>query len=359
MSLELNFFKKKTVLITGHTGFKGSWLTAWLHFLDAKIIGYSKDIPTKPSHFESLKLKKKIRHIIGDITDYRKLKNVITKNKPDFIFHLAAQSIVKKSYENPRETWSTNAIGTLNLLDCLKYFNKKCSVVIITSDKSYKNLEIFRGYHENDELGGYDPYSASKGAAEFAIRSYIKSFFNKNSNKVSIAVGRAGNVIGGGDWSEGRIIPDCFRSWSKNRAVIIRNPNSTRPWQHVLEALNGYLLLALKLEAKPSKFHGEIFNFGPSNRVNYSVLDLLNKIKIFYNNAKWKIIKKNNFYESNLLKLNSNKARKQINWQNKLSFNESVELISSWYKNFYTKDKKNKIKIYDITKSQIEEFLKK
>jgi CDP-glucose 4,6-dehydratase len=358
MKINTNF-KNKTVFITGHTGFKGSWLLVWLDILGAKIIGYSKDIPSKPSLFLNLKIAKKIKHIIGDIRDYKLLKKNIIRYKPDFIFHLAGQSLVNKSYKNPKETWETNAIGTLNLLESARALKKKCSIVIITSDKVYRNLEIKRGYSENYELGGYDPYSASKGGAEFVIRSYIKSFFNTKNRKVNIAVARAGNVIGGGDWSANRILPDCFKKWSKNKIVQIRNPNSTRPWQHVLETINGYLILSLKLNKKPNKFHGEIFNFGPKNNTNYSVNDLLNKIKKFYKDARWKYKKNDEFYESKLLKLNSNKAIRMLNWKNKLSLNETVQWVSMWYKNFYSKDLKKKIATLNYTREQIKKFIKK
>ena len=212
------YFKNKKVLITGHTGFKGSWLTLWLNSLDAKILGISKSIPTKPSHFDVLKLSKNIRSKFIDIKHYSKLRKVILNYKPDYIFHLAAQSLVKKSYTDTLNTWNSNLIGTVNLLEVLKDYNKKkVTVVIITSDKSYKNLEIKRGYKEEDLIGGVDPYGASKSSAEIAIKSYVKSFFSSQKSNVSIAVARAGNVIGGGDWSENRLVPDCIRSWSKKR----------------------------------------------------------------------------------------------------------------------------------------------
>ena len=242
-----NFFLNKKVLITGHTGFKGSWLCLWLHLIGAKVIGVSKGIPTKPSHYEKLKIKNKIADIRLDIRNLRKLKVVFKKYKPDFVFHLAAQSLVKKSYDHPVDTFTSNSIGTLNVLECIKGLKKKCTSVIITSDKSYKNLEIKRGYHENDILGGVDPYSASKASAELIIKSYYECYFKKNKSQL-IAVARAGNVVGGADWSKDRLIPDCMKAWSKNKKVNIRNPNSTRPWQHVLEALHGYLILAKNLK---------------------------------------------------------------------------------------------------------------
>jgi len=336
-----NIFKNKKILITGHTGFKGSWLTLWMLSLGAKVIGVSKNIPTKPSHYNLLNIQNKIKNYFFDIKNQSKLKLVIIKHKPDFIFHLAAQALVKKSYKETTETWNTNTIGTINLLESLRGFNKKCHVILVTSDKSYKNLELTRGYHENDILGGADPYSASKAAAELAIQSYLKSFYSHPKNKIFISIARAGNVIGGGDWSSDRLIPDCFKSWSKGKTVIIRSPNSTRPWQHVLEALYGYLVLATKLFQNSNKYHGEIFNFGPNNRSNYSVQKVLEEIKGNFLTAKWKVFNSSKFYESKLLKLNSNKAKKLLNWESTLSFSETIKLVTDWYVKFYfTKNKK-------------------
>ena len=225
-----NFYLNKSVLITGHTGFKGSWLSLWLYLMGAKVIGVSLNKPTNPSHFDKIKLKNKITDLRLDIRNLEKLNLVFKKYKPDIIFHLAAQSLVRRSYKEPINTFSTNIIGTLNILDCMRAYKKKCNAVIITSDKSYKNLEIKRGYHENDLLGGKDPYSASKASAELIIQSYVNCYFN-NNDKNKLAIARAGNVVGGGDWSEDRLIPDCIRACIKNNKTIIRNPNSTRPWQ--------------------------------------------------------------------------------------------------------------------------------
>ena len=258
------FFKNKTVIVTGHTGFKGSWLTLILIHLGAKVIGISNNIPTKPSFFQSLKLNKKIKDLRADIRDLTKVKKILKKYQPDYIFHLAAQSLVKRSFREPSNTFTTNIVGTLNILESLRSLKKKCVSVIITSDKSYKNFEIQRGYIEDDILGGEDPYSASKGSAELVIQSYCKSFFNKDKKRIGVA--RAGNVIGGGDWSKDRLVPDCVKSWSKNKKAILRNPSSTRPWQHVLEAVFGYLTLSIKLK-KNIKLHGEAFNFGPNNKI--------------------------------------------------------------------------------------------
>lgn len=349
-----NIFKNKKVIITGHTGFKGSWLALWLNLMGAKVYGISKNIPTEPSHFKVIKLKYKLKNYFFDICNYKKLDKTINKIKPDFIFHLAAQSLVKKSYSNTLETWNTNTIGTLNLLESLKTKKKKICVVLITSDKSYKNLELKRGYKETDILGGKDPYSASKGSAELAIQSYIDSFFSNKKNNIFISIARAGNVIGGGDWSNDRIIPDCVRSYSKNKVTIIRSPFSTRPWQHVIEVVYGYLVLASKLY-KNRKLHGESFNFGPNRNANYEVQYLLRQIKKFWPNFKWKVIKKQNkFFESKLLQLNSNKAKKILNWRSIMTIDKTAKLISNWYSTFYDKKRNN---LYFLSEKQIKDYI--
>ena len=257
------FFKNKKVLITGNTGFKGSWLSLWMNLYGAKVLGISSNIPSKPSNFNVLNLKKEIKQKKIDLRNSKILKREINNFKPDYIFHLAAEAIVKKAFENPKLTWETNTLGTVNLLESISQLKKKIIVVIITSDKVYKNLEISRGYHENDILGGFDPYSASKASADLAVQSYYFSKLKYKKN-IRLSIARAGNVIGGGDWSEGRLIPDCVKKWSLNKTVQIRNPNSTRPWQHVLDVLNGYINLAMQLNKKNS-INGEAFNFGPKN----------------------------------------------------------------------------------------------
>lgn len=343
--MNFDIFKKKKIIVTGHTGFKGSWLFAWLNKLDAKIIGISKNIPTQPSHFSNLNLKKNSFWI--DIRDKKKLKKKILSFQPDFIFHLAAQSLVFESIKNPINTWNTNLIGTLNILETLRGYNKKCSVILVTSDKCYENLEISRGYKENDKLGGSDPYSASKASTEIMINSYVKTFF-KNQTKVRIATARAGNVIGGGDWSNSRIIPDCVKSWTKNKTIIIRSPNSTRPWQHVLEPLSGYLMLAKNLY-QSKKLHGESFNFGPSKNVKKKkVIDVVKYFSKFWKNSKWKIIIPKNSIESKLLSLNCSKAKKKLNWNTILSSDEALKYTSDWYNNFYSKKKINNFSLKQI-----------
>ncbi len=354
MKNNLKVFKNKRILITGHTGFKGSWLSLWFKNLGADVMGVSIDIPTKPSHFQLINLEKKVKSKFLDITDLKELKKIFISFKPDYVFHLAAQSLVKKSYKNPLLTYYTNAIGTLNVMESLKSLKNNCIAVIITSDKSYKNLEIKRGYKEEDELGGADPYSSSKASAELIIQSYFKSYLVDKKN-IRLAVARAGNVIGGGDWSENRLIPDCVRSWSKNKKVIIRNPDATRPWQHVLDALYGYIILSLNLR-KNRKLNGQAFNFGPGLNNNYKVIDVLTLVKKLWQNIFWKTIKlKKKEFESSLLKLNSSKANSVLKWKCNLSFRESIYFTTEWYKYFYTK-KKN---MYDFSIKQINLYIKK
>ena len=280
-----------------------------------------------------------------------KLNKIITKIKPDFIFHFAAQSLVGNSFKNPVYNFETNFNGTLNLLEVLRLSKFKCISIIITSDKSYKNLEIKRGYTENDILGGDDPYSASKASAEFVINSYFRSFL-KNKKNLRIAICRAGNVIGGGDWSNDRLIPDIMRSIFNNKKVKLRNQSSTRPWQHVLDVLNGYLILASKLK-KNNKLNGQSFNFGPPIKSNYTVLAIVREMKKNWNLLDW-VFSNRTYHESTLLKLNSSKSLKYLNWKNKLDFKELIKLVTDWYKCFY--ENKN---IYDFSIKQIRNFEKK
>lgn len=345
-------FKNKKIIVTGHTGFKGSWLTLSLKNLGAKVLGISSNIPTKPSNFLASKINKDSRNIKLNIKKGEKIKKIINSFKPDFIFHLAAEAIVKRAYQNPRCTWETNTMGTINILEALSKIKKKVVAVIVTSDKVYKNLEILRGYHEEDILGGYDPYSASKASADLAVKSYFFSKLQYKKN-LKICIARAGNVIGGGDWSEGRLIPDCVKKWSSKKIVYIRNPKSTRPWQHVLDVLNGYINLAVKLK-KNKKLNGHAFNFGPKKEKKREVLSIVKEMKKNWDDAKW-IVKKNiKLKESNLLQLNSLKAKKLLNWECKLNLKQAIYYTAEWYNTFY-KDRK---KIIDLTIKQIKKFEK-
>jgi len=350
-----SIYKDKKVLITGHTGFKGSWLTVWLLKLGAKVIGISKDIPTTPSMFEELKLEEKIAHHIGDIRDLDGLKEIIDSSRPDFIFHLAAQPIVSLSYSDPIETLSSNIMGTANILEALRVLNYPVTVIMITSDKAYDNIEQVWGYKENDKMGGKDIYSGSKGGAELVIKSYYHSFFKKESSNIKLAIGRAGNVIGGGDWATDRIVVDCMEAWSKGESVEIRSPEATRPWQHVLEPLSGYLNLGQVLYQDKS-LHGEAFNFGPRAEQNHTVKQLLEDLSIYWNfknvDDAFSVTDNIPFHEAGLLKLNCDKALFHLKWQANLEYKDTIRFTSEWYYAFYKKDNNS----YDKTLTQIEEY---
>jgi len=336
---ELSVFRGKKVLITGHTGFKGSWLSIWLAQLGADVVGVSLEYQTTPSHFDAANLNECIGSHFFDIKEVKRLTKLIEDTQPDYIFHLAAQALVRRSYLNPLETWHTNTIGTANLLESLRGYTKKVVVIMVTSDKSYDNLEWVWGYRETDALGGADPYSASKGAAELVIKSYTKSFFPANGN-VSIGVGRAGNVIGGGDWAEDRIVPDSIRASALNQKVLLRNPISTRPWQHVLEPLSGYLALAIEL-SKNSQHHGEAFNFGPPAQQNHSVGELVNEMAKYWDKIQWEDVSSDygGPYESGLLKLNCDKALHYLKWQAVWDFESTVRETVLWYRAYYSNPK--------------------
>ena len=329
-------FSNKSVVVTGHTGFKGSWLTAWLKQLGAKVVGIALDPPTEPSHFSTARLSNCISDYRIDIRNRSELDVAIVAAQPDFVFHLAAQALVRRSYDDPLETWQTNVLGTLHVLEALRKLAKPCAAVIITSDKCYDNLEWVWGYRETDSMGGPDPYSASKGAAELAIRSHIKSYFPKEDTKVRIASARAGNVIGGGDWAEHRIVPDCVKAWSSNKLVELRNPHSTRPWQHVLEPLSGYLTLAMALTQRP-ELHGQPFNFGPQSQQNHSVLALVQQMALHWDQVRWQDLSGLSAgpYESGLLKLNCDKALHYLKWHAVMGFEDTVRMTAEWYRAYY------------------------
>ena len=280
-----------------------------------------------------------------------KIEKNILKFKPDIIYHLAAQSLVKKSITNPLETFNTNIIGTANILNCINKLNKKTVSVIVTSDKCYQNFKLLRGYHEDDRLGGNDPYSASKASAEIVFRSYFNSILKKNK-KIKIATARAGNVIGGGDWSLNRLVPDCVRAWALNKKVKIRNPNSTRPWQHVLEPLSGYITLSYQLK-KNKNINGNSFNFGPNINEIATVKKVLQISQKYWDKAKFKIYKEKFFKEDPLLKLNSIKAQKILKWKKILSLQKTLELTMTWYRDFY----KNNTKVNNLLDRDINYFL--
>ena len=349
-----NIYRNKKVLVTGHTGFKGSWLCMWLVQLGAEVHGISNKIPTNPSNYIVSNIGNIIKNYRFDINDFAKLNATIKKIKPDFVFHLAAQALVQNSYINPIDTVYTNAIGTSKVLESVKNLKKSVTTVIITSDKVYYNKEINRGYKENDLIGGKDPYSASKGMAELAIKTYFESFISKDKSK-KLGITRAGNVIGGGDWAEDRIVPDCIRAWSKKKSVIIRNPYSTRPWQHVLEPLSGYLLLGLKLNQK-KHINGHAYNFGPKRSQNKTVKELINEMSLHWEKVAWKRSKDFNkqYHEAGLLRLNCQKAKEHLDWKPNLNFNQTVNFTINWYKKYYNNRKKEPM--FDFGLSQIREY---
>ena len=363
--INYSFWKNKNVLITGHTGFKGSWLALWLIKLGAKVSGIGLPPNTQPALFEKLEISSDFtENYFQDIKDNIFLKKIISNIKPEIVFHLAAQPLVRESYKNPLETWSTNVIGSLNILDSLSELDNLCSVVMITTDKVYKNKEWIYGYRENDELGGHDPYSASKAACEMAIESWRSSFCKGeksiNSSRLAIATARSGNVIGGGDWSKDRIVPDIFRALNNKRNVLVRNPNSTRPWQHILEPLSGYLILAERLyEYQHNKNTNSFnpfatsFNFGPNLDSNKKVSELVNKIFDFYPGF-WEIQKEsNNLHEAKLLKLNIDKAYNHLQWKPKWDFETTIKRTVKWYENFYNND----ISAYSLCLEDINYFM--
>jgi CDP-glucose 4,6-dehydratase len=348
-------YTNKKVIVTGNTGFKGAWLTIWLLKLDAHVYGISKDIPTEPSMFKELGLSKQINHKKEDVRDLKSMSQIIKEIKPDFLFHLAAQSLVSQSYSDPVETLSTNVMGTAHILEALKESNHGCIGIIITSDKCYDNVEWEWGYKETDSLGGKDIYGGSKGAAELIFKSYYHSFFKQADSKVKAVTTRAGNVIGGGDWAQDRIVPDCVRAWSKGQPVEIRSPGSTRPWQHVLEPLSGYLTLGQQLSAGKN-LNGESYNFGPSSQSSHTVKELLEDLSRYWNftdsSKAYRIVDNIEFQEAALLKLNCDKAFFHLKWIPTLSYEKLIEFTSTWYLNFY----RGKIDMFDFTLSQITEY---
>lgn len=347
-------YAHKKVLITGNTGFKGSWLTSWLLQLDAHVYGFSNEIPTSPAMFKELSLEEKITQYWGDVTNLERTKEVINDIKPDFVFHLAAQAIVSTSYQSPFDTMNINIMGTASVLEALRLSNHPCVAVMITSDKCYDNVEWEWGYKETDKIGGKDIYSGSKGGAEIVINSYFHSFFNKPTSLIRCCSTRAGNVIGGGDWAKDRIVPDCMRAWHENKSVEIRSPKATRPWQHVLEPLSGYLQLGMDVYLSP-KNHGESFNFGPAAQINQTVQELLHDLT-----KTWQIKDINSyritdnipFNEAGLLKLNCDKALLRLHWQPTLSYTSLIEFTGGWYYAFY-KEQQN---MFTYTMQQIEQY---
>jgi CDP-glucose 4,6-dehydratase len=344
-----DFFENKKILITGHTGFKGSWLSYILHTFDSEVVGYALKPHTTPNLFDVLNLNKKITSYFEDIRDFKKLDSIVKEEEPEIVFHLAAQPIVRHSYDDPLYTYETNTLGTANILQAIKNIGTIKSAIIITTDKVYNNKEVVWPYRENDELGGYDPYSASKACAELVIQSYIKSFFNE---KTPVASVRAGNVIGGGDWSEDRIIPDIIRSvFEKKEPLTVRSPLAIRPWQHVLEPLFGYLTLAKGLYNNKTDLVGA-WNFAPYESNETSVEELVKFSSKILENLRYEIKLDNTKHEAGILKLDASKARAYLKWSPILTIDETLEWTLEWYKSYY-----NQKDIINFTDNQIKNFL--
>lgn len=346
-------YSGRNVMVTGHTGFKGSWLCTWLKRLGANIIGVSNEIPTSPSLFELLELQNDVDDIRLDINDIDALAQLCLRKRPEVIFHLAAQALVHRSLADPHETFLTNAMGTASILEAVRRSGIDCKIVVITSDKCYANNEWIWGYRESDRLGGLDPYSASKAAAELVFYSYAHTIFKGSG--VVVASARAGNVIGGGDWASNRLVPDCVRAWSRGKVVKIRNPSSTRPWQHVLEPLSGYLCLGQYL-MKESEFHGQSFNFGPSADSNHQVQELVEEMARTWPAVSWEkeVLYAGKIHsEAALLKLVCDKAHTLLGWRATLDFEETVKFTSDWYRK-YSIDAQG---MREFTREQIESYV--
>ncbi|MGD9158483.1 MAG: CDP-glucose 4,6-dehydratase [Desulfobacteraceae bacterium] len=330
-------YNNKKVLITGHTGFKGSWLALWLTTMGAKVTGYSLASPTEPNHFQLLNMD--IKSVTNDIRDADTLKHTIKDFQPEIIFHLAAQAIVRESYKDPTTTFSSNVMGTVNVFEAVRGIDSVRAIINVTSDKCYENKEWPWGYREIDPVGGYDPYSASKGCAEILTSCWQNSFFNTEeygkTHQTLLASARAGNVIGGGDWAPDRLIPDIVRSIHQNKRVNIRNPHATRPWQHVLEPLSAYLLLGQKL-LEGKKDFAEAWNFGPLDEDNITVEEIVHKVKKTWPILDYEIDKSTQHpHEAGILRLDCSKAKNRLKWRPVWSSDEAVEKTALWYKNYY------------------------
>jgi CDP-glucose 4,6-dehydratase len=328
-------YRGRRVLVTGHTGFKGSWLALWLTHLGAEVAGYSCDIPSTPSNFAVLGLEKRVRHYVGDVRDGQRLAEVVDEFKPQMIFHLAAQALVRRSYADPVTTFETNVLGMVNLLECVRRREWIDVAVLITSDKAYRNVEWSWGYREIDVLGGHDPYSGSKSCADLVAQTYYHSFLRHLP--IRVAITRAGNVIGGGDWADDRIVPDSIRAWSRGEPVAVRSPRATRPWQHVLEPLSGYLWLGAQLWVKHDHLNGEAFNFGPDPDVTETVTELLDAMASRWPGVRWHVLQgfEQGGHEASLLKLSCDKALQHLEWRAVLQFAETVEFTVDWYRTWH------------------------
>lgn len=356
MTLNRSFWLGRRVFVTGHTGFKGSWLCLWLHALGADVTGYALDPPTEPALFQQASVAQLVRSVRGDIRDFLPLKRAIEEASPDVVIHMAAQSVVYRGYEDPIETYSSNVMGTVHLFEALRQIGRPCIVVNVTSDKCYENREWVWGYRENDPMGGHDPYSNSKGCAELVSAAYRDSFFNPDSiskHGIALATARAGNAIGGGDWTSHQLIPDLIRAFLANRPCIIRNPSAYRPWQFVLEPLRGYLLLAERLAEDPPRFASG-WNFGPVNADIRPVSWISDEmVRLWSGNAAWKLDSESHPHEAHALRLETSKAGTEMHWKPALSLPRALEWIVEWYR-----DCRDGCNLQQLTLSQIEQYEK-
>jgi CDP-glucose 4,6-dehydratase len=347
------FWKGKKVLVTGHTGFKGSWLSLWLQSLGANVAGFSLEPPTTPSLFEVAEVGERMRSHIGDIRDFEFVRNVLKQEKPDVVFHLAAQSLVRYSYDNPVETYSTNVMGSVNLFEAIRQIDSVRAIVNITSDKCYENREWVWGYRENDPMGGYDPYSSSKGCAELVASAYRNSFFNPSDyakHGVALSSVRAGNVIGGGDWAENRLLPDILHAIASGQKVLIRNPLAIRPWQHVLEPLAGYLLLAEKMWTSGQKF-SEGWNFGPNDIDAKPVEWIVKKMtEQWGEGAAWELDNRDHPHEAHYLKLDCSKANSLLGWYPRWNIEEALRQIVVWHRAYLAGENMREVTLRQIVK---------
>lgn len=336
MSL-VDLYRGRRVLVTGHTGFKGAWLSHWLLELGASVTGCALPPSSTPAIFETLGLSSRLSHHVLDIQNLEALRKLVAQVKPEMVFHLAGQALVRLSYDDPVETFSTNAMGTMNVLEAVKHTPSVKVVLVITSDKCYENRGWPYGYREVDQLGGRDPYSASKACAELICKSYAASYF-VGDNSPCLTTARAGNVVGGGDWSVDRLIPDCVRAWSNGDSVLIRNPDSYRPWQHVVEPLAGYLWLGALAAKNRTSLHGQAFNFGPSaSAKNHTALNVVGKLSDYWGKGRWHIAEQNDRQkqEASILRLNCDKALSLLEWEATLDFDKALQLTVDWYQQFY------------------------
>lgn len=348
-------FRGRRVFITGHTGFKGSWLAIWLKTLGADVLGYALEPPSEPNNFAATRLDGRMTDTRGDIRDFPLLSKVLGSFQPEFVFHLAAQPIVRRSYDDPRETYETNVMGTVNLCEAVRATASVRAFVNVTTDKCYENREWLWGYRENDALGGHDPYSSSKACSELVSQSYLRSFFASRSN-LGAATARAGNVIGGGDWGADRLLPDCFRALSKGAPIVIRNPHAVRPWQFVLEPLYGYLLLASRLFEEPAEYSGA-WNYGPAGEGCIPVRDVADRIIRHWESGRWDDGSggaAGHKHEMTLLILNSDKARSLLGWRGVLNIDEAIEMTVNWYKTYYQVQGED---MYALCVKQIEDYM--